>query len=117
MSVSPLAPAAFPDLPPIAGVALHAYAAGLRYDGRPDLMLAVMPEGTTVGGVFTQSACASAPVDWCRAILPGGAARFEFRSRTSLAQPCATMLPRPERMATVHRSKPRTCSSSIPRAG
>lgn len=75
MKVSPLAPEAFPDLPEITGVDLHVYAAGLRYVGRPDLMFAVMPEGTTVGGVFTQSACASAPVDWCRQILAAGAAR------------------------------------------
>ena len=75
MTVSPLAPAAFPELPVVGGVTLHAYAAGLRYKQRHDLMLAVMAEGTTVGGVFTQSACASGPVEWCRQILPGGSAR------------------------------------------
>ena len=74
-AVSPLAPASFPELPSVAGVSLHAYGAGLRYTGRPDLMLAVLPEGTTVGGVFTKSACASGPVDWCRQILPTGTAR------------------------------------------
>lgn len=74
-SVSPLAPAAFPALPDVAGLELRAYAAGLRYTGRPDLFLAVMAEGTTVGGVFTTSACASGPVDWCREILPIGVAR------------------------------------------
>ena len=74
-SVSPLAPASFPDLPAVPGVELHAHAANLRYSGRPDLFLAVMPEGTTVGGVFTKSACASAPVDWCKQILPSGTAR------------------------------------------
>jgi glutamate N-acetyltransferase/amino-acid N-acetyltransferase len=74
-AVSPLAPAAFPDLPAVPGVMLYAYAANLRYSGRPDLFLAVMAEGTTVGGVFTTSACASAPVDWCKQILSAGAAR------------------------------------------
>ena len=73
--VSPLAPASFPELPAVPGVELHAYAANLRYSGRPDLFLAVMPEGTTVGGVFTKSACASSPVDWCKQILPSGRAR------------------------------------------
>ena len=73
--ISPLAPASFPELPVVPGVELHAYAANLRYSGRPDLFLAVMPEGTTVGGVFTQSACPSAPVDWCKNILPSGYAR------------------------------------------
>jgi len=38
--VSPLAPARFPELPPIAGVRLAAYAAGVRYQGRNDVMLA-----------------------------------------------------------------------------
>jgi len=74
-AVSPLAPDSFPDLPAVAGVELRAYAAGLRYSGRPDLFLAVMPEGTTVGGVFTKSACASGPVEWCQQILPSGTAR------------------------------------------
>jgi glutamate N-acetyltransferase/amino-acid N-acetyltransferase len=73
--VSPLAPASFPELPAVPGVELHAYAANLRYSDRPDLFLAVMPEGTTVGGVFTKSACASGPVDWCKQILPSGTAR------------------------------------------
>jgi glutamate N-acetyltransferase / amino-acid N-acetyltransferase len=75
VTVSPLAPDAFPELPHVDGVTLHAHAAGLRYKGRPDVMLAMMPEGTTVGGVFTRSACPSAPVDWCKQILGGGTAR------------------------------------------
>ncbi|MEM7094807.1 MAG: bifunctional glutamate N-acetyltransferase/amino-acid acetyltransferase ArgJ [Actinomycetota bacterium] len=75
MGVSPLAPEAFPDLPAVAGLELRAYAGELRYTGRPDLFLATMPEGSTVGGVFTQSQCASSPVDWCREILSRGTAR------------------------------------------
>jgi glutamate N-acetyltransferase / amino-acid N-acetyltransferase len=35
----------------------------------------VLDEGTTVAGVFTRSKCPSAPVEWCRAKLPGGKAR------------------------------------------
>ncbi|MDH3295142.1 MAG: bifunctional ornithine acetyltransferase/N-acetylglutamate synthase, partial [Acidimicrobiia bacterium] len=73
--VSPLAPERFPDLPPVAGVRLAHRAAGLRYQGRPDVMLAALPEGTTVAGVFTRSLCPSAPVDWCRRILSRGRAR------------------------------------------
>ena len=38
-------------------------------------MLAVVEPGTAVAGVFTRSQCPSAPVDWCRRILPGGRAR------------------------------------------
>lgn len=73
--VSPLAPERFPDLPPIAGVRLGTIAAGVRYAGRVDVMLAELAAGTTVAGVFTRSKTASAPVDWCRRSLPGGSAR------------------------------------------
>ncbi len=73
--VSPLAPDRFPDLPPIAGVRLGTIAAGVRYAGRVDVMLAELAAGTTVAGVFTRSKTASAPVDWCRKSLPGGKAR------------------------------------------
>lgn len=74
-SVSPLAPAAFPELPPVAGVLLAAHAAELRYRGRPDVMLAALAPGSRVAGVFTRSRCASAPVDWCRRHVARGTAR------------------------------------------
>src|SRR3981189_3555845 len=70
--VSPLAPTDVPDMPAIAGVKLATAAAGIRYQGRTDVLLAVMDEGTTVAGVFTKSKCPSAPVEWCRAKLKGG---------------------------------------------
>jgi len=73
--VSPLAPTRFPALPDIAGVRLAAAAAGLRYVGRTDVLLAVLDRGTTVAGVLTQSRCPSAPVEWCRARLSAGTAR------------------------------------------
>ena len=41
---SPLAPARFPNLLPVAGVRLGATAAGIRYEGRDDVMLAEFPE-------------------------------------------------------------------------
>ncbi|MEK4033578.1 bifunctional glutamate N-acetyltransferase/amino-acid acetyltransferase ArgJ [Methylocystis sp. IM2] len=50
-------------------------AAGVRYAGRTDVMLAILDEGAAVAGVFTKSKCPSAPVDWCRAKLKGGKAR------------------------------------------
>src|SRR5439155_4777908 len=74
-AVSPLAPTDVPDMPEIAGVKLATAAAGIRYKGRTDVLLAVMDKGTTVGGVFTQSKCPSAPVEWCRARLGRGVAR------------------------------------------
>jgi glutamate N-acetyltransferase/amino-acid N-acetyltransferase len=72
---SPFAPAAFPDLPVVAGVRLAAVAAGIRYRGRDDLLLAELAEGTAVGGVFTQSQTAAAPVLCCRKALASGRAR------------------------------------------
>jgi glutamate N-acetyltransferase / amino-acid N-acetyltransferase len=74
LSTSPLAPAQFPDMPTVAGVNFATAAAGIRYPGRTDVLLALFNEGTTVAGVFTRSKCPSAPVDWCRAHLKGGRA-------------------------------------------
>src|SRR3954464_3953043 len=73
--VSPLAPTIVPDMPAIDGVRLATAAAGIRYQGRTDVLLAVLDEGTVVAGVFTQSKCASAPVEWCRVRLKGRRAR------------------------------------------
>jgi glutamate N-acetyltransferase/amino-acid N-acetyltransferase len=73
--VSPLAPEAFPELPPVGGVALASAETGIRYKNRPDVLLAVMPPGTAVAGAFTRSKSRSAPVDWCAAHLGKGTAR------------------------------------------
>ncbi len=75
--VSPLAPAAFPALPAIAGVRFAAAEAGVRYPGRLDVMLAEIAPGASLAGVFTRSATRSAPVLWCEeklAALQGGLA-------------------------------------------
>jgi len=72
---SPLAPRGFPKLPPVPGLTLGATASGIRYHGRSDLMLAALVPGTTLAGVFTRSATASAPVEWCRKQLAGGRVR------------------------------------------
>ncbi|MGB8839576.1 MAG: bifunctional glutamate N-acetyltransferase/amino-acid acetyltransferase ArgJ [Aliidongia sp.] len=72
---SPLAPAEFPTLQPIAGVRLGAVACGIRYRNRVDLMVAVLEPGSTIAGVFTRSRAPGAPVVWCREILPHGRAR------------------------------------------
>ena len=74
-ATSPLAPAHFPALQPIAGVRLAAYAAGVRYSGRDDLMVAELAPGSAVAGVFTQSTMPGQPVIWCRQCLPGGKVR------------------------------------------
>ena len=74
-SLSPLAPKHVPDMPEVAGVRLATAQAGIRYNGRTDVLLALLDEGTTVAGVFTKSKCPSAPVEWCRANLKGANAR------------------------------------------
>ncbi len=73
--VSPFAPAALAELPPIPGVRLAVAEAGIKYSGRTDVLLALFPEGTEAGGVLTRSKTASAPVDWCRTQLQHGEAR------------------------------------------
>ena len=73
--LSPLAPKTFPALPPVAGVRFATIAAGVRYSGRTDVMMALFDRPAAVAGVFTRSKCPSAPVDWCRRHLAGGRAR------------------------------------------
>ena len=72
---SPLAPAAFPDLPPIAGVRAAVARAGYKSWDRCDLTYVALAEGTAVAGVTTRSKCPSPEVEWCRAALPLGRAR------------------------------------------
>ncbi len=78
LPISPLAPSHFSPLMPVAGVELGAVAAGLRYKGRPDLLLVRLVEGTAAAGVFTKTKMPAAPVDWCKKALAetGGKARF-----------------------------------------
>ncbi|HUC03226.1 MAG TPA: bifunctional glutamate N-acetyltransferase/amino-acid acetyltransferase ArgJ, partial [Methyloceanibacter sp.] len=73
--VSPFAPKVLPHLPAIDGVRFASCAAGIRYPGRTDLLLALFEPGTTVAGVLTKSKTASAPVEWCRSRLEHGMAR------------------------------------------
>ena len=65
--LSPLAPKTFPELPVIDGVSFATAAAGIKYAGRTDVMLAVTTPGTAVAGVFTRSSTRSAPVLDCQA--------------------------------------------------
>ncbi|MDO5611686.1 MAG: bifunctional glutamate N-acetyltransferase/amino-acid acetyltransferase ArgJ [Paracoccus sp. (in: a-proteobacteria)] len=61
-AVSPLAPAAFPDLPVIAGVEFASAAAGVKYKGRTDVTLIRIAPGASVAGVFTRSSTRAACV-------------------------------------------------------
>ncbi|MGB7263176.1 MAG: bifunctional glutamate N-acetyltransferase/amino-acid acetyltransferase ArgJ [Albidovulum sp.] len=73
--MSPLAPkGGFPALPPIEGVEFSAIAAGVRYAGRTDVMLARLAPGTSIAGAFTRSATRAACVLDCEAKLKRKAA-------------------------------------------
>ena len=71
MQKSPLAPAFFPELPVVDGVTFATIAAGVRYSGRTDVMLARLITGTSIAGVFTKSTTRAAPVLDCQAKLGG----------------------------------------------
>ncbi|WP_375396400.1 bifunctional glutamate N-acetyltransferase/amino-acid acetyltransferase ArgJ [uncultured Sphingomonas sp.] len=73
-SPSPLAPAAFPDLPEIGGVARRVARAGYKTWDRCDLTLVTFGPDTTVAGVLTNSRCPSPEVEWCRRALVLGKA-------------------------------------------
>jgi glutamate N-acetyltransferase / amino-acid N-acetyltransferase len=73
--VSPLAPVDPAPPLPVSGVRFAATAAGIRYQGRNDVLLAELAPGTAVAGVFTRSAAPGHPVKWCRRALASGRAR------------------------------------------
>ena len=75
IAVSPLAPrGGFPALPVIGGVEFAAAAAGVRYAGRTDVMLARLAPGTAIAGAFTRSSTRAACVLDCQAKLASAAA-------------------------------------------
>ena len=69
---SPLAPEAFPDLPPIAGFDMAVAEAGVRYQGRTDLWVLRGQIGTSAAGVFTKNNMPGAPIVWSRKALIAG---------------------------------------------
>jgi len=75
MERSPLAPAAFPALPAIAGVTLRVARARYKEWDRCDLTYAELAEGTAVAGVTTKNLCCSSEVELCREGIRGGRAR------------------------------------------
>ncbi len=74
-TISLLAPKSYPELPEVKGVRLSTAAAGLKYEGRTDVLLAVFDSPAQIAGVFTKSKCTSAPVDWCKQNLSKGVVR------------------------------------------
>lgn len=75
VTISPFAPKTYPEIPAIDGLRFATGAVGIRYKERTDIMLALFDKGTQLAGVFTQSKCPSAPVEWCQARLKSGKAR------------------------------------------
>jgi glutamate N-acetyltransferase / amino-acid N-acetyltransferase len=72
---SPLAPAAFPDMPSVDGVTLRVVRAHYRAWDRCDLTYVELAPGTTVAGVFTRNVCCSSEVELGRDHVKGGLAR------------------------------------------
>ena len=60
----------------IAGVRLAATAAGIRYQGRDDLVLLALPPGAETAAVFTTNAFCAAPVQLARSHLAQGRPRY-----------------------------------------
>jgi len=58
----PIGYSQLPTLLPVAGVRLGAVAAGIRYQGRNDLVLIEIADGGTTAAVFTRNAFCAAPV-------------------------------------------------------
>lgn len=69
--VSPLAPKEFPNLPVINGVRFATAETGIKYKGRPDVLLVTLDPGTSVAGAFTKSATQSAAVLDCQSKIGG----------------------------------------------
>lgn len=74
LETSPLA-LPFPDMPAIEGVTLRIARAQYKEWNRCDLTFVEVAEGTSVAGVFTQSACASTEVELGREQVKSGTAR------------------------------------------
>ncbi len=69
----------------VAGVRISAIQAGVRKPNRYDMLLMEFSEGTHVGGVFTQSRFAAAPVQVCREHLAASAQMRALIVNTGIA--------------------------------
>ncbi len=56
----------FPDMPVIDGIKLNAVSAGIKKQGKLDLVLFELSQNATVAGVFTKNAYCAAPVTLCK---------------------------------------------------
>ena len=65
-----------PVMHPVAGLRLGTTCAGIKQEGRRDLVLMALDEGTQVAAVFTRNAFCAAPVHVCRDHLGKSAPRY-----------------------------------------
>ena len=72
-------------LHPVNGITLGVVAAGIKYQGRKDLVAIALSEGSVVSGVFTQNAFCAAPVQVAKAHLRSGVAPRYFLINTGNA--------------------------------
>lgn len=68
----------FPDMPVVPGVKLAAVDAGIKDNGRNDVVLFELVEGSRVAGVFTQNAFCAAPVTVCKQNLSDEAPAIRY---------------------------------------
>lgn len=66
----------FPKMWTIAGIKIGSSEAYVRYQNRRDMVVFEIAEGSTVAGVFTQSAFAAAPVQLCKKHLAENTPRY-----------------------------------------
>ena len=91
MTRSPLAPAAFPALPEIAGVTRRVARAQYKNWDRCDLTYVGLTPGTVVAGVTTQNVCCSTEVEMCREGIAHG--RTGDHRRAAVLQPAHWFAP------------------------
>lgn len=72
----PIGYSRLPDLLPVAGIRLAAVAAGIRYQGRNDLVVMELAAGSQTAAVFTRNAFCAAPVIVAREHLAAGPPRY-----------------------------------------
>ena len=68
LPVSPLAPSSPQIIPALKGVEFYTGSTGVKYRGRDDLFLAILPEGTVGAASLTQNQVVGAPITWMRQV-------------------------------------------------
>lgn len=72
----PVGDLSFPVMHPVAGFRLATVEAGVRYEGRRDLVVMELNEAATTAAVFTNNAFCAAPVTLCKQHLRASSPRY-----------------------------------------